>query len=92
MELTEAKETVMPRAVLKNGVIYPIEPLPEDWQDGLELRVEKSTGEKGKSTNQWMNEVEASAAKIPRGEDDKLVAAIADLRRQAKALASKGKR
>ncbi len=29
----------MPRAVLKNGVIYPLEPLPPEWADGQELEV-----------------------------------------------------
>ncbi len=30
----------MPRAVLKDGVIYPLEPLPPEWKNGMELRVE----------------------------------------------------
>jgi hypothetical protein len=30
----------MTRAILKNGVIQPLEPLPAEWQEGLELRVE----------------------------------------------------
>jgi hypothetical protein len=32
----------MPKAVLDHGVIRPIEPLPPDWRDGQELRVEKA--------------------------------------------------
>lgn len=32
----------MPKAVLEHGVIRPIEPLPSDWRDGQELRVEKA--------------------------------------------------
>ncbi len=32
----------MPKAVLTNGMIRPIEPLPTDWREGEELRVEKS--------------------------------------------------
>ena len=31
----------MPRAVLKNGLIYPLEPLPVEWQEGQEVCVEK---------------------------------------------------
>lgn len=31
----------MPKAVLERGVIRPLEPLPPDWRDGQELRVEK---------------------------------------------------
>jgi hypothetical protein len=30
----------MPRVVLKNGLLYPLEPLPAEWQDGQELHVE----------------------------------------------------
>jgi hypothetical protein len=30
----------MPIAVLKNGEIRPLEPLPADWQEGQRLRVE----------------------------------------------------
>ena len=30
----------MPIAVLQNGEIRPLEPLPVDWQDGQRLRVE----------------------------------------------------
>jgi hypothetical protein len=31
---------MMPIAVLKNGEIRPLEPLPADWQEGQRLRVE----------------------------------------------------
>jgi hypothetical protein len=33
----------MAKAVLKNGIIYPLEPLPTDWKDGQELQVECTT-------------------------------------------------
>jgi hypothetical protein len=86
----------MPRAVLRNGVICSVEPLPVDWQDGTELQVERSSAgaqsSTASSTDQWMDEVEALAAKIPAGQDDKLVSAIAQLRQQAKDLARQGKR
>ena len=86
----------MPRALLKNGVIYPVDPLPADWRDGTELTVEKSrpadNGSPGHPTDQWMNEVESMASKIPAGEDKKLDSAIARLRKQAEDLARKGKR
>jgi hypothetical protein len=39
-----------------------------------------------------MDEVEALAARIPAGEDDKLLAAVTQIREQAKDLARKGKR
>jgi len=32
----------MPIAILKNGEIRPLEPLPTDWQEGQRLRVESA--------------------------------------------------
>lgn len=32
----------MVRAVLKNGVIYPLDPLPEAWREGQEVQVEEA--------------------------------------------------
>jgi len=32
----------MPKAILEHGLIRPLEPLPPDWRDGQELRVEKA--------------------------------------------------
>jgi hypothetical protein len=81
----------MPRAVLKKGRIHPVEPLPPDWQDGVELRIEKSSAASerraGRSTDEWMDGVERLAAKIPGKEDEELEAAIRKIRQQAKALA-----
>jgi hypothetical protein len=86
----------MPRAVLKKGAIHLVEPLPPEWRDGTELRVEKpsedANGSTAQTADQWMDEVEALAAKTPRREDGKLVAAIGQLRQEAKELARKGKR
>jgi hypothetical protein len=74
----------MPRAVLKNGVIRLVEPLPPEWRDGTELQVERSSEGVNvtveESTDRWMDEVEALAARIPAGDDEKLVAAIAFIR------------
>jgi hypothetical protein len=30
----------MTRAILRNGVIYPVDPLPDEWKDGQELWVD----------------------------------------------------
>ncbi len=86
----------MPRALLKNGVICPIEPLPADWHDGTELTIEKyqpaTNGSAVSFTDHWMDEVEALAAKGSVAEDKKLTEAIAQIRHGAKELARQGKR
>ena len=55
----------MPLAVIRHGVIQPIEPLPADWQDGTELIVERSVHSPSNSSkdraDEWMDEVEAVA-------------------------------
>ena len=38
----------MPIAILQNGEIRPLEPLPRDWQEGQRLRVEPA--EDGEAT------------------------------------------
>jgi hypothetical protein len=86
----------MPRALLKNGVICPIEPLPADWHEGTELTIEKyqpaTNGSAISTTDQWMDEVEALAAKGSLAEDKKLTEAVAPIRHEARELARKGKR
>jgi hypothetical protein len=67
-----------------------------EWKEGTELRIERSrsraNGRAGRSSDEWMDKVEALAAKIHAGEDDHLAAAIRQVREEAKELARKGKR
>jgi len=50
----------MPRAVLKNGVICPLEPLPPEWADGRELRVESAIDDdEDQDLDAWYQELEA---------------------------------
>ncbi len=56
----------MARAVLKNGVLVPIDPLPREWADGRELWVEDSRElqESSQALDEWAQKIEASAAEI----------------------------
>ena len=64
----------MVRAILKNGVIHPIDPLPADWREGQELEVELSEDEPidVEAIEQWGREVDEAAAAIS-DEDHKTV-------------------
>ena len=42
MHMKSREDEKMPIAVLKNGEIRPLEPLPADWQDGQRLRIESA--------------------------------------------------
>ena len=56
----------MPRAVLKNGVIYPLEPLPPEWADGKEVSVEdpEKPTVKPEADDAWFDGLEAAAQQI----------------------------
>ena len=55
----------MVRAILKGGVIYPLEPVPENWSDGQELRVQADevTAE-GADVRSWSLEMAALTAEL----------------------------
>ena len=48
----------MPRAILKNGLIYPLEPLPPDWGAGQELDVQEVEKDSEESLERWYQELE----------------------------------
>jgi hypothetical protein len=74
----------MPRAILKGGVIYPIEPLPADWADGREVWIEDAEADTPEAVDQRFAELEESAKQIDPADDERLEEAIADVRRHAK--------
>jgi hypothetical protein len=72
------------RAVLRQGVIQPTEPLPPDWRDGQELVVE-SNGDVGtEQIQQWAHELDAAAAEIPAEEHDRFLRALDEIEHESK--------
>jgi hypothetical protein len=76
----------MPRAVLRDGVIVPIDPLPAEWNDGQELWVEESGGPTTASLDQWRSELDALCAESDPAEDIQLQNVLNQLRQQGKDL------
>jgi hypothetical protein len=74
----------MPRAVLKNGLIYPMEPLPADWAEGQELWVEAASKDQLEHIDQWYRELEEAVAEIDPEDERRLHEAIQEVRHQAK--------
>jgi predicted oxidoreductase len=59
----------MPKAVLKNGVILPVEPLPAHWKDGRELLVEAADDfEENDDFEEWMRELNRLVAQNDESE------------------------
>jgi hypothetical protein len=82
------------KAVLKNGLICPQEPVPEDWPEGTELEVARSKKRNRNRTSrsladQWMDRVEAQAAKVDPRNDAVLDKAISAVRLKNKQRAGK---
>ena len=77
----------MIRAIYRDGYIQPLDELPSTWHDGQELVVAEQVGEELRETiKHWAAEMaELDAADALRAEDDdRLMAAIAEIRREAK--------
>ena len=86
----------MIKAVVKNGVVVPRIPLPQDWREGTEVNVEKSSTElidtnDLQAADVWMDEVERCAAQQDPADDLRLQQAIDEERQLAKEMARQGK-
>jgi hypothetical protein len=84
----------MIKAVVSKGVFVPRDPLPEDWQEGTEVAVEKFSSDAAVDkeihrTDVWMDEVEAIALQGDQEDDKRLDVAIQEVRRRQKELARK---
>lgn len=66
----------MIKAVLENGVIRPVEPLPPDWRDGQELVVEADVVPDAADVDRWADELEAASRAIPDEEHDRFMRAL----------------
>ncbi len=73
------------KAVIHDGQIQPLEPLPPDWVEGQELVVEDPELLPTRSEiEQWAKELEESTAKIPPEEHERLERALEGIERESK--------
>lgn len=79
------------KGVLKNGLIHPQDPVPEDWEEGTEVEIRKHRPTQRMAAkdraDEWMDAVEASAAKGSVEDDRRLMEALAAIRKRNKKLA-----
>jgi hypothetical protein len=76
----------MVRAVLKNGVICPLEPLPPEWTEGWELAIQGvgSPELSPEELNKRFQELDALCKDMDLEDERRRHEAIAKMRRQAK--------
>ena len=74
------------KAVLRHGVIQPVEPLPPDWADGQELLIEepKVSCAAEAEINQWARDMDAATAQIPAEEHERFLNALDEIERESK--------
>jgi hypothetical protein len=68
------------KAILRDGQIQPLEPLPSGWSEGQELVVEEpELSPTETEIEQWSNDIEAAAARIPAEEHERFRLAISEI-------------
>jgi hypothetical protein len=72
------------KAVLRNGLIQPLEPLPPEWNDGQELVVDEPVADGAADINAWSGELDAATAGLPADEHDRFRRALAELETESK--------
>jgi len=74
------------KAVLRHGVIQPVEPLPTDWAEGQELVVEEPGASRAADAeiSQWAQEMDVATAQIPAEEHDRFLNALEEIERDSK--------
>jgi len=81
----------MIKAVVRNGMIVPYDPLPDNWQEGTELAVEAeircTDSENDRQTDAWMDTVESVASQGDPADDLRLEAAIQSILQREKEIA-----
>jgi hypothetical protein len=73
------------KAVLRQGVIQPVEPLPPGWGEGQELVVEEPAASRADAEiGQWAQEMDAATAQIPAEEHERFLKALDEIERESK--------
>ncbi len=74
----------MVRAVLQNGEIRPLGPLPSEWHEGQKLVIETQAGERPGEITAWAQEIEVAARAIPEEDHQSFLEALDEQRRVSK--------
>ena len=74
----------MVRAVLEDGVIRPLSPLPQEWREGQSLLIEAEAEESPEDVVTWAREIEEAAQQIPEEDHARFLEALKEQRRVSK--------
>lgn len=78
----------MVKAILRQGAIEPVSPLPDDWSEGQELVIEEASArgerEDAQEWGAWIRDMDELTSKIPPEDFARLEANLADADQRAK--------
>lgn len=75
----------MLKAIVSDGEIRPLEPLPADWQDGQQLRIEKAEDETSvEDIDRDFAVLSAMCEASEPADEEQLERALEEVRRRAK--------
>lgn len=66
----------MIKAVYRDGRVELLDPVPADWEEGLELEVGLAEGQPPIEDDGWLAELNAAAEKIPERVHEQIAAAL----------------
>jgi hypothetical protein len=75
----------MIKAILREGRILPLEPLPIGWREGQELEVENPDSITSEADlAEWAKELAAATAELPAEEHDRFLSALGEIESSSK--------
>ncbi|MHB1560340.1 MAG: hypothetical protein ACYC61_23055 [Isosphaeraceae bacterium] len=76
----------MIRAIIRNGQIHPIDPLPSEWREGRQVIVEDAVSVPADDLEEWYRELqELGPARYEPGEWERVQATLAEADELARA-------
>ena len=83
----------MIRAVVRNGVIHPLDSIPREWVDGFHVIVEDAASASNEELDAWYAELKKlGAAEFEPGEEEHMQAIMVEADEQAKAFCRRNNR
>jgi hypothetical protein len=84
VEFATLRRLAMLKAVLRKGLIVPLEPVPPEWEEGAALKIEKAEN-MALDFDAWAKSLNELSADSTTEDEDLLRRAVAEHRRQASA-------